>query len=97
MTPLLKKLTVGLILTVAVFAFFLLRSGTNDSETTDTPLSDSTVSQKSAQILADTARIKVFKVDDSLFSDESFQSLIDTRDEPMPVQTGRPNPFDDIE
>lgn len=50
-------------------------------------------SQKGREILALLAELKSVRLDESIFSDPMFQSLLDTSVELNPEPKGRPNPF----
>ena len=66
------------------------------SDTTTAPLGTDAVSQIGTQVIALLGEMGGIKLDGSLFSDPSFQSLQDYSIDIPPELKGRPNPFDPI-
>ncbi len=48
---------------------------------------------QAAQFLSRLNELKTLNLDDSIFNDPRFRSLVDMRADVMPVPVGRPNPF----
>lgn len=98
MSYLLKNLIIVLTITLVLGGGYYFIYGGSDAEGTGTAtVIDASLKQQTDKILADTKRINEYKLDDSIFSDPRFTSLVNTRIELGQVPTGRPNPFDPID
>jgi len=98
MSNLLKNLLIafGITILLGVVYFFVLK------DTADTEIPDSTeaagqdITLKTADILANTQKIRKYTLDTSLFSDTRFATLKDSAVVIPDVSTGRKNPFEPI-
>jgi hypothetical protein len=101
MSPLLNKLLIGLGVCILVFGVVYFYTSTK-SPTTNTSqnagvMNSDTLAQTSEKIYTDMNKISTITINESLFTDKRFTSLVDTRVTLGQVGTGRSNPFAPIE
>lgn len=92
---LIKNLLIALVITMVLASayYFLSSKNTGIEEFAATEITPS-VKQQTEKILLDTQRINELTLDDGIFSDIRFTSLINTRVSLREVPTGRSNPFE---
>jgi hypothetical protein len=94
MSPLLKNLIIALgLAAIAWLGYTLFIAGGEDAGTVYVT---SEATRDAQEFLTKLDQLQAISLDDSLFSDNRFKSLIDLRQDVVPEDAGRPNPFTDI-
>lgn len=81
----------GIILVGGV-GYYLYVQNSSLSSTTVTATNEASV--QAAQFLSRLNELKTLNLDDSIFNDPRFRSLVDVREDVSPVPVGRQNPFE---
>lgn len=94
MSYLLKNLFTALLIALLLGAgyYFIFWKSSTDETPFDTQMSG-TAKQQTEKILSDTKRINEYDLNGTIFSDERFTSLVDSRVDIGTVNSGRSNPF----
>lgn len=94
MSYLLKNLFTVLLITLLLGAgyYFIFGKSSSDETSFDAGTSG-TAKQQTEKILADTKRINEYDLDGTIFLDERFTSLVNSRVDLGSVNSGRNNPF----
>lgn len=71
--------------------YYLYVSNSSLNSTTVSTANEASI--QAAQFLSRLNELKTLTLDDGIFNDPRFRSLVDSRADVMPVPIGRPNPF----
>lgn len=96
MSPFLKKIVIALVILLIAFGIYMSFSGMSSTSPTTQDYSASLV-QNSEKILTDLNKINALTIDETIFADRLFRSLVDTRVTLVESKSGRPNPFASVE
>jgi len=93
MSYLLKNLSIALLITLVLGAGYYFIFGNTSKEASFDVQTSGTAKQQIEKILADTKRINEYDLNGSIFMDERFTSLVDSRVDLGDARSGRSNPF----
>lgn len=94
MSYLIKNLLTALLISLVLGAgyYFIFGNTSTDNSAFDVP-TNGTAKQQIEKILADTKRVNEYDLSTSIFIDERFTSLVDSRIDLGTARSGRSNPF----
>ena len=94
MSYLLKNLLTALLIALVLGAGYYFIFGTTSTDNSAFEVSvNGTAKQQIEKILADTKRVNEYDLNSSIFVDERFTSLVDSRIDLGSAHSGRSNPF----